>query len=256
MRVVDDGFGACASLDVRSDIWESMFDAVIDPTIKCIDTLLNHDKVKGKCKYLCLVGGLSTSPYFHQRIAKQFGKESQYKLKIIAPELQMLSVVKGAAYFGITENYVKSRVLRYTYGIKACNTEENAISKGVPSDYIASHRRYNSHSKINYVNNVFSVIARKDEEIHTGKTIKIRTMRHGPDSFNANKIILYSDKDDPTIASDGKELGRIEMKYDKTDDDRQESILEFHFSDTLIKVVTFKTGKSNTKQEAYIVDYE
>ena len=67
---------------------------------------------------------------------------------------------------------------------------------------------------------------------------------------------MYSEKDDPTIESDGKESGRIEMKYDKNDDDRQESILEFHFSDTLINVVTFKTGNSNTKREAYIIDYE
>ena len=71
-----------------------------------IDWKLDEPTLKNKIKYLCLVGGLSTSEYFQERMNTEFKRKSQYNLCIIIPKLQMLSVVKGAAWFWITENYV------------------------------------------------------------------------------------------------------------------------------------------------------
>ena len=119
-----------------------MFNHVIDPTIKHIRKLLNKPKLMRDCKYLCMAGGLSTSPYFQSRIDKAFGKKSPYRLIIIVPNRPLLSVVDGAAYFGITTNYVKSRILRYTYGELVDMHEKTAISKGIDTDYVAKERYY------------------------------------------------------------------------------------------------------------------
>ena len=234
-------------LSIKCNIWKLMFDQVINPTIKCIDTLLNDDKLKGKCKYLCLVGGLSTSTYFNEKINKNFGEKSKYKLTIIVPQRPLLSVVQGAAYFGITSNYIKARILKYTYGVAASCKIRTARSMGVPEDHIEEHK-----DDMDYVASIFSVIIRKDQEVRTGNPAVHKIRRRGARFTCGDKIILCSEKLKPTILSHGKELGTIEMKYDETDDDTQECLLMFHFDDALIKVETFKIGKTNEKKVAYI----
>ena len=102
-------------LVINTKIWRSMFDHVINPSISHIHGLLSNDKMDG-CKYLCLVGGLSTSRYFQYRMQKEFGAESEYQLEIIVPIRPVLCVCEGAAYFGMVKKYIKGRVLRYTYG--------------------------------------------------------------------------------------------------------------------------------------------
>ena len=89
-------------------IWNKMFDYVMDPIMIEIQKSLYNDKMNG-CKYLCLVGGLPSSPYFEDKIETEFGSKSKYKLQIIVPSRPILSVVAGAAYFGITTNYIKQR---------------------------------------------------------------------------------------------------------------------------------------------------
>ena len=99
-------------LVINVNIWRSMFDHVINPTISHIHDLLSNDKMDG-CKYLCLVGGLSTSPYFQYKMEKELGTESKYKLEMIVPIRPVLCVCEGAAYFGMVKKYIKGR----DYGI-------------------------------------------------------------------------------------------------------------------------------------------
>ena len=242
-------------LELDTRIWQCMFNHVIDPTIDHIQKLLNKPQLIRGCKYLCMVGGLSTSPYFQFKMKKAFGMKSRYKLIIIIPRRPLLSVVEGAAYFGITTNYVKSRILRYTYGEKVDKLERTAISEGIKSDYIAKNRFYCEYEKTWYVRECFKVIARKNEEIHIGEIKKSVTFRSDPSTLVATQKIYYSYKDDPKIPSDGLELGEIPIEYDHTDYDQQKVIIEFHFYDTLIKVVRYKAHKPYDKVEAYITNY-
>ena len=242
-------------LELDTRIWQYMFNHVIDPTIKHIRKLLNEPKLMKGCKYLCMAGGLSTSRYFQSRMNKAFGIKSPYKLIIILPNRPLLSVVQGAAYFGITANYVKSRILRYTYGEIVDKSEKIAISEGIDSDYIAKNRYYCKYEKKWYVSRCFQVIARKNEEIHTGEIKKSVACRPDPSTLVGTQKIYYSNKDGPKIQSDGLELGTIPIEFDNTDDDRQKVIVEFHFYDTLIKIVNYKANKSDNKVEAYITNY-
>eukprot|EP01084_Bolivina_argentea_P257365 433603_1 len=50
------------------------------------------------CKYLCLVGGFSCSPYFQYRIKQEFKN-----LKIIIPDKPLSSVVQGGVYLGLQD---------------------------------------------------------------------------------------------------------------------------------------------------------
>merc|ERR1711971_1319935 len=84
-------------LEISTVVWRRMFDHVITPTILHVQSLLEDSKLQKQCNYLCLVGGLSRSPYFEWRMRRQFGSKSRYKMEIVVPRRPMLSVVEGAA---------------------------------------------------------------------------------------------------------------------------------------------------------------
>ena len=124
------------SLIFGKKTWKSLFDHVMNPLMKHVACLLggevmyeNDDNapdlapeseikqdvqsIRGRmkdCKYLCLVGGLSCSKYFQHRIITEFREKSAFKLQVIVPDAPILSVVKGAAYFGLQTDYIKGRV--------------------------------------------------------------------------------------------------------------------------------------------------
>eukprot|EP01083_Nonionella_stella_P106706 308215_1 len=108
----------------------------MDPIVNHIHKLLAEPKLMRNCKYLCLVGGFSSSVYFQNKMKEAFGSRSKYRMQMVIPNRPILSVVEGAAYFGITPNYMKARVLRYTYGRMLYFSKRQAISSGVPPDYI------------------------------------------------------------------------------------------------------------------------
>eukprot|EP01084_Bolivina_argentea_P084108 152205_1 len=92
-------------LEIDKKGWEIMFNHVVEPIIDHIHKLLAEPKLMRNCKYLCLAGGLSSSPYFQSKMTEMFGSKSKYGMDVIIPNRPILSVVEGAAYFGITPNY-------------------------------------------------------------------------------------------------------------------------------------------------------
>ena len=244
------------SLQVDMEIWKEMFDVVINPCIEHIDKLLQETEKMKDCKYLCLVGGLSTSIYFRSKMRLKFGEKSEYKLKLIIPNRPMLSVVTGAAYFGITKNYIKARVLRYSYGQIGRYDEQTARKMKIPLDHIANNMKYDKHDGKWRVNNCFGVIARKSEEIYNGKVKISRAYRTKPTQMKAITAIMISDMEYPKIKSDGEEMGTITTEFDNENLENMQITLEFHFAETLIKVVTYQTAAPQKKQTRFITNYK
>ncbi|CAG8597070.1 369_t:CDS:2, partial [Scutellospora calospora] len=103
-----------------------MFDPIVDRIINMIKTQL--DNSHDKCSMLFLVGGFSQSKYLQSRIKE----ECQHRVSSISVPVQPIaSICRGAVYYGLslknTTNgvaldwdrfIVKTRVLKYTYGIK------------------------------------------------------------------------------------------------------------------------------------------
>eukprot|EP01083_Nonionella_stella_P070750 189443_1 len=173
---------------------------------------------------------------------------------MIIPNRPILSVVEGAAYFGITPNYIKARVLRYTYGQVSCLKKSEAIVMGVPSDHIEKNMLYNDHRKAWGVSCYFDIIARKNEEIQTGQIIRIYTERADPKDQGSEVQIVFSEMEYPKIVSHGKLLGSIDIEWDNETD--MEITSEFHFYDTLIRVVVYPSKQPEKKQTRYITNYQ
>ena len=194
-------------LSIDIIVWKSMFDHVINPIILHIQRLLNEPKLMRNCKYLCLVGGLSCSLYFQHRMIETFGPKSRYKLDIIIPQRPLLSVVEGAAYFGITDNYIKARVLKRTYGIKASFTESKAKLHGICKRDIERNKIYIRYYKGYFVKNCFKVLGRKIMKLNN-QVIKYACKRQ-PGCSIARIVIVCSDMEYPKMAKDGKVLAKI-----------------------------------------------
>ena len=233
--------------------WKMMFDHVLDPTIEHVNRLLKEPKMMRNCKYLCLAGGLSTSLYFQSRMEQEFGVRSKYNLELIIPKRPILSVVEGAAYFAITPNYIKARILKYTYGEMVAMSMISAALHDIPQEWIEEHQ-YCRNDEVR-VSNCFDVIATKGQEIRIGEIIKNHTRRR-TDQMAAGTRIYVSKMKDPKVQTDGKELGYIRTVFDNNDEDDTGITLEFHFYETVIKAVVYKDKYPDEKQIHYINNYE
>eukprot|EP01084_Bolivina_argentea_P006830 12903_1 len=165
-----------------------------------------------------------------------------------------MSVVEGAAYFGITDNYIKARILQYSYGIQRSYRLSAAKKNGVSSEHISNNKYYNEYKKEWLVKNCFQVIARKNYEIYTGQIKKTTTTRPSNTSKRIGTRIMWSKMEYPKIDTDGYLLGKLITHFDNEDKDDMSMIREFHFYDTLIKVVFYRTKAPQDKEICYITN--
>ena len=238
-------------------LWQSLFDVVMDPIMGHTKKLLNNPTMNG-CKYLCLVGGLSCSPYFQYQMKQNFGKNSEYGLQLIIPRRPILSVVEGAAYFGLIKNYIKARILRYTYGKTIIWPLQRAIDNGVPKEHIDKFKMFNKHANAYGVKGCFMSIAKKNQEVKHDEIFTTESTMFDPNASSISINILCSDKEDPKIKDDGWRIA--ELKLDVNNDnnnnnnnngDKQDTkiIVEFHFYDTQLKVFAYRRNCAHLKKE-------
>ena len=243
-------------LSIDISVWKAMFDHVINPIILHIQRLLNEPKLMRNCKYLCLVGGLSCSAYFQYKMIERFGYKSRYNLEIIIPKRPLLSVVEGAAYFGITKNYIKARVLKRTYGIKASFTESKARLHGVSKRDMQRNKIYIDYYNGYFVKNCFKVLGRKNNEIRNNQIVKYSCKRQ-PGCAVAKIAIICSDMQFPKMAHDGRVLAKLKLEFDDIEDLNDKKTMnvncEFHFYDTVLKVIAYCQNAPHIKKQAEIM---
>eukprot|EP01084_Bolivina_argentea_P154476 269282_1 len=228
-------------IDMDVKIWTAMFDSKIDEIIHIVKNKLLKC-LKTRCDYLCLVGGFTGSLYYQLRMKNEFAKE----MLLIVPEKPILAVVIGAAWMGITKNYVKGRKLRHTYGIKMAFPKKQAKESGISQEYIK-----NNMDADGLINGCFNIIAckgTKDEclQLHSIK----KEVTYAP---GKTIEILCSNKMHPKTKEDGFLLATFKMPHFNDD---KGIILEFYFYATTFKVQAYaKSAPSERKAvEIYYVD--
>ncbi|CAG8779606.1 15387_t:CDS:2, partial [Racocetra persica] len=98
---------------------KEMFDPVITKIITLIYGQLSACR---NCSAMFLVGGFSESEYLQMRIKEEF----KQKVNIISvPTQPITAILKGAVKFGLKENIILDRVLKWTYGTPIVRKWEN-----------------------------------------------------------------------------------------------------------------------------------
>ena len=126
----------------------------------------------------------------------------------------------------------------------------------IPESHIQMYREFDKDRREWYVHKCFSSIARQNEEIQSGEIKKEITIRAGKESKSDSTLVVISEKENPLIQSDTRALGLFRRTYDEKDAWNEQTTTEFHFYDTLIKIVTYKTSSPDDKQTGYIVNYQ
>ncbi|CAG8452196.1 16940_t:CDS:2, partial [Acaulospora colombiana] len=90
---------------------KGMFDPVVGKIIRLIDEQLKNSSEN--CSVMFLVGGFSESRYLQSRIREEFGEIVR---NIPVPPSPVAAIVKGAVQFGLKQEVIVDRVLKWTYG--------------------------------------------------------------------------------------------------------------------------------------------
>eukprot|EP01083_Nonionella_stella_P078673 215404_1 len=236
-------------LTFHRSIWISMFDQVMDPIQEHVEGLLCKPSMKMNCKYLCLVGGLSCSPYFQHKMKSVFGEQSEYKMRLIIPKRPILSVVYGAACFGIVKNYIKARRVAHTYGIARQYSVSKALERGVSQAYIDKHKKLRSGTE-QYRVTLFHPIIRKGTEVCVNQVFQ--NVFHGSGSGSCVIRILASAKVDPTLYSAQDIIVKSTIKVQPTDPPKAPVTVQWHLYDTTIKIIYYVNSRPNDKTEMEI----
>ncbi|CAG8467941.1 10339_t:CDS:2 [Ambispora leptoticha] len=117
-----------------SDV-KSMFDPVVEKIIRLVRNQLNASGQQA-CSAIFMVGGFAENSYLVSRIKKTFGREIR---TIAVPQKPIMSILRGAAEYGLNKKIVKTRKLRWTYGIEVSSLWQKGVDpekRKTPDDRI------------------------------------------------------------------------------------------------------------------------
>ncbi|PKY39922.1 actin-like ATPase domain-containing protein [Rhizophagus irregularis] len=113
-------------ISIKHDDLIKMFDPIVDRIIRLMHIQLSNSQET--CSAIFLVGGFSKSKYLQKRIKNEF---QDIVKTILVPNQPEAAIARGAAIYGLSlknspraeemilyASVVRSRVLKYTYGIK------------------------------------------------------------------------------------------------------------------------------------------
>merc|ERR1712013_382197 len=236
-------------------VWTSqLFDRVVDPILSHCVHLLTNTIMANETDYICLVGGLGSSKYLQYRMTEQFGPSSKYGLNIIIPSRPILSVVDGAARFGLQPDYIQARTLAKTYG-NAIDPKIDVIDiEALPPGYLEAHQYRCDHTQVLRVRNIFSVYARKNQTIHIHDKPIIRKYKRFNLKQKKVRISVYSsDEQDPKVVKN-KPCAKTTVVFPSNSTELS-IIVELQFSDTKIRVFAYPEDDPSNKKEMEL-DYE
>lgn len=220
---------------VDADVMKALFKPTIDNIISLMKEILQN-KAASDVSQLLLVGGFSECILIQDAVKRNFKSK-----KVIIPEEAGLSVLKGAVLFGHRPEYVRSRVMRFSYGVETRNDFDSNIHD---KKYLVADVFPQKCEKI------FNKIVEKDQEISLGQKFTTGHLTVVPMQkemklqiyVSTNKTPMYTDETSSTY------LGSATITFLEPTEDLRNVKAEYIFGNTEIsmKAVDEKTGTNIT----------
>ncbi|VDI52483.1 Hypothetical predicted protein [Mytilus galloprovincialis] len=220
---------------VDADVMKALFKPTIDNIISLMKEILQN-KAASDVSQLLLVGGFSECILIQDAVKRNFKSK-----KVIIPEEAGLSVLKGAVLFGHRPEYVRSRVMRFSYGVE---TRDDFDSNIHDKKYLVADVFPQKCEKI------FNKIVEKDQEISLGQKFTTGHLTVVPMQkemklqiyVSTNKTPMYTDETSSTY------LGSATITFLVPTEDLRNVKAEYIFGNTEIsmKAVDEKTGTNIT----------
>ncbi|XP_071140594.1 heat shock 70 kDa protein 12A-like [Mytilus edulis] len=142
---------------INVEVFNKMFMPSVDSVISLMKEIF-QDKSLKDVTHLLMVGGFSDCQLMHDAVRQAFPEK-----KIIIPEEAGLAVLKGAVLFGHDPEYIQSRIMRCSYGVKT----------NVPwHEKKYDRKHYAVMEGEERCDNIFSLIVGKDESVEAGMLVK------------------------------------------------------------------------------------
>ena len=223
-----------------------LFDTIIDRIVAHCHNILATFDMKD-AKYIFLVGGFANSKYFQMVMQEEFAK---YKVSIEMPALPGLCVVDGAARYGLSSKFVKVRKMPRTYGCAISLKRAELNLKDYPNQFVRDNSK--EYDGVKYLRSCFNTFARKGQEVRLDAKPVVQSLAKASKIATEVAITIYSSTEmSPlTVFDDGcSKLGEVRMPIAK---DQQDLKVEFSFSNTLITVFAYPTGKEDEKVQCQV----
>jgi len=141
---------------IEPQTMKRLFDGPLDQLMQHIKQILEKPEMEN-VENILLVGGFGESNYAQERIAVEFMEK-----RLLVPKEAGLVVLKGAVRFGHDPGSISSRIMRYTYGFRACTPYNETIHfRSEVSLAVAAGELQ--------VDNSFVVLAQAESEIEFGE---------------------------------------------------------------------------------------
>ncbi|XP_071146599.1 heat shock 70 kDa protein 12B-like [Mytilus edulis] len=207
-----------------------------------IDIISQVTKVIKQCKgvsMLLLVGGFSESEMIQHAIRKEFPDK-----RIIIPDDAGLSVLKGAVLFGQNPDYISSRVMRYTYGLRLKHSFDHSIHDKSKLKIVNGEERCTDcFCIVKKLNEVTSLGTKVKESIHTIQKFQERL----------DLPVFMSNKEDPKYTDElgCNHIGTVKIEIPNPSEEVRHFDVEFHFGNTEFSVTVTENGTGNTKTATF-----
>lgn len=218
-------------LRIKVDLIRNLFAEASTKIIQLIGDA-SIDVKSNDVDILLLVGGFSESKIIQENIKASFPKK-----RVIVPEDAGLAVLKGAVLFGHKPEYIISRIVRYTYGIRVMGTFNPEIHD--------KHRLIKRDGK-DICGRIFSIFVKKGSVVKLGDEIRHTLQKTTEATKHVECAIFQSLKECPgyTDEDDCKRLGEVFVDIPASKE-KQYFICAMMFGQTELKVTVYdkQTGK-------------
>ena len=224
-------------LGFNADLMIKLFRPTIDSIITLMKNTLSNRSTNGLSTIL-MVGGFSECPLIQDAVQAAFPDK-----RIIIPEDAGMSVLKGAVLFGHRPDFIRSRVMKCSYGVKT----------NIPFD----KRRHDVKQKVlmdgeEKCDNIFSQIIEKDQMVEAGTKVLKSYFTPYPHQDVMDFFIYVSENQYPSyVYDDGCSLlCRPTITFPETCAERRWVEVEYIFGNTEIGMTTVdrNSGKEITSR--------
>ena len=224
-------------LRFKADLMIKLFTPTIDSIITLMKNTVSNSSTNGLSTIL-MVGGFSECPLIQDAVQAAFPDK-----RIIIPEDAGMSVLKGAVLFGHRPDFILSRVMKCSYGVKT----------NIPFD----KRRHDVKQKVlmdgeEKCDNIFSQIIEKDKMVEAGTKVLKSYFTPYPHQDVMDFFIYVSENQYPSyVYDDGCSLlCRPTITFPETCAERRWVDVEFIFGNTEIGMtaVDRNSGKKITSR--------
>ena len=222
------------ALQLKWEAVQSLLDPVVKKVVDAIEKL-ESCVIFSSFKYLLLVGGFSASPYLQKAVQEKFSRE----ITVLVPEEPQLAIIRGAVRFGHVADEIKSRISKFSYGIRGRTSFIEGYHRESSSIYMDGVKRSD---------NLFDAIMTKGDTI---KRNHKKEKTYGPARKEDTSIGLkvYAMPFQPSFPQYVTDVGirklgkgiivRIPSAQETNNITDRAAKVEFYFGDTEIRVEAY-----------------